>query len=123
MPSTMAPSPHEEDGPVFEQMRTGPNTANSGSTSHDDDETLRRTQTGATTASVRERRFEEIRTGDREELNRIATTLARTQSIKRISTSDGADLEKKDTLYGVQVGDSVLDPASPDFDVYKWARM
>jgi len=77
---------------------------------------LGRTQTSAT---ARERQFEPIRAGDREELHRLASTLGRTESY--ISTPDA--LERVDTLAGVQIGDSVLDPTSPDFDVYKWARM
>lgn len=77
---------------------------------------LVKTQTSAT---ARERQFEPIRAGDREELHRLASTLGRTESY--ISTPDA--LERVDTLAGVQIGDSVLDPTSPDFDVYKWARM
>lgn len=112
--------PHSEERPVIEQQSSEPiTTAESISTDNDDEETLQRTQTSAT---VRERRFEEIRSGDREELSRIATNLARTQSGK-YSVADEKDLQRKDTLYGVNIGDSVLDPTSPDFDVYKWARM
>ena len=79
-------------------------------------EKLGRTQTSAT---ARERQFEPIRAGDREELHRLASTLGRTESY--ISTPDV--LERVDTLAGIQIGDSVLDPTSTDFDVYKWARM
>jgi ATP-binding cassette subfamily G (WHITE) protein 2 (PDR) len=82
----------------------------------DEDEKLGRTQTSAT---ARERQFEPIRAGDREELQRLASTLGRTESY--ISTPDA--LQRVDTLAGIQIGDSVLDPTSPDFDVYKWARM
>jgi hypothetical protein len=32
-------------------------------------------------------------------------------------------LERKDTLYGVDIGDPVLDPKSPEFNPYKWFRM
>lgn len=79
-------------------------------------EKLWRTQTSAT---ARDRQFEPIRTGDREELQRLASTLGRTESY--ISTPDA--LQRVDTLAGVQIGDPVLDPTSADFDVYKWARM
>jgi ATP-binding cassette, subfamily G (WHITE), member 2, PDR len=82
----------------------------------DEVEKLGRIQTSAT---ARERQFEPIRAGDREELHRLASSLGRTESY--ISTP--AALERVDTLAGIQVGDSVLDPTSPDFDVYKWARM
>jgi hypothetical protein len=98
----------------LEVIRTG-----SSETSDDrfaDGEKLRRTETSAT---VREREFEPIRSGDREELQRLASTLGRTESY--ISTPDA--LQRVDTLAGVKIGDSVLDPTSPDFDVYKWARM
>lgn len=79
-------------------------------------EKMGRTQTSAT---ARERRFEPIRVGDREELQRLASTLGRTDSY--MSTPDA--LERRDTLAGVELGDSVLDPTSPDFDSYKWVRM
>jgi ATP-binding cassette, subfamily G (WHITE), member 2, PDR len=82
----------------------------------DQGEKLGRTQTSVT---ARERQFEPIRAGDREELHRLASTLGRTESY--ISTPDA--LQRVDTLAGIQIGDSVLDPTSPDFDVYKWARM
>lgn len=72
-----------------------------------------------TSATARERQFEPIRAGDREELCRLASTLGRTESY--ISTPEA--LERVDTLAGIQIGDSVLDPTSPDFDAYKWARM
>ena len=39
------------------------------------------------------------------------------------SRADGSQIERQDTLAGVNVDDPVLDPSKPEFDVYKWARM
>ena len=81
---------------------------------------LRRT---TTTRSVREREFQPIAAGDRDELHRIASNFATAGgSLTRTSTR-GSALERKDTLYNVNIGDPVLDPSSPEFDPYKWSRM
>ena len=88
-----------------------------------DDEKSLRIQRTQTSRSARERReFAPIRAGDAEELTRIATKLEGEGSITRTSTR-GGELQRKDTLAGVNVGDAVLDPKSPEFDPYKWARM
>jgi hypothetical protein len=112
--------PHSvEERPELSLHESDPINISEDSASEEDDEiTLQRTQT---TASVRERRFEEIRSGDREELTKIATNLVRTNTGRY--SSGTTDLERKDTLYGVSQGDAVLDPLSDQFDVYKWARM
>ncbi|PQE29880.1 ATP-binding cassette transporter protein [Rutstroemia sp. NJR-2017a WRK4] len=86
-----------------------------GSTVYQDQ--LHRTQTSET---IRRERFEPIRAGDREQLQRIASQFGGSQ-ISRTVTN--ADLERRDTLAGVKLGDPVLDPSSPEFDVYKWCRM
>jgi len=104
----------QNDGELLEITRTS--SIETIDDEADREEKLRRTQTSAT---ARERQFEPIRAGDREELQRLASSLGRTESY--ISTPDA--LERVDTLAGIQFGDSVLDPTSPDFDVYKWARM
>ncbi|TAQ88464.1 hypothetical protein B7494_g3247, partial [Chlorociboria aeruginascens] len=85
----------------------------------DESEELNRVQTSR---SVRERRFEPINSGDRAELERIASTFSGV-SFTRTLTNVGGELERRDTLAGVNVGDPVLDPKSPEFDVYKWSRM
>jgi hypothetical protein len=83
---------------------------------------VERVQTNATTRTVRERKFEPIGTGDREELTLLASTFNRREAV--FSAQDiGAKPERKDSLDGIEFGDSVLDPMSPDFDAYKWARM
>jgi ABC-type multidrug transport system ATPase subunit/ABC-type multidrug transport system permease subunit len=59
----------------------------------------------------------------------IRTIASRTQThtsgyISRIqSRADGADIERLDTLAGLDVADPVFDPTRPEFDMYKWARM
>ncbi|KAI9742381.1 MAG: GTPase-activating protein [Claussenomyces sp. TS43310] len=75
-----------------------------------------------TTTTFRERRFEPVRAGDREELTRLASNFHRTHSGLSEQTL-GEALERADTLAGVKLGDPVLNPNSTHFDVYKWARM
>jgi ATP-binding cassette, subfamily G (WHITE), member 2, PDR len=75
----------------------------------------------STSRSVRERTFEPIAAGDREQLQGIASNLTG-EGIVRTSTVASA-LERRDTLYGVDIGDPVLDPRSPRFDPYKWSKM
>lgn len=87
-----------------------------------DDGTLRRVSTSRST--LEQRIFVPINPGDTAELVRIATKIERTKSgAANGEIGDGADLEKKDTLYGIALGDPVVDPTHKDFDVYKWARM
>lgn len=88
----------------------------------DPDSTLEPVETNET---ARERQFESIRAGDREQLERIASGFGGSQLGRTFTnaTAGTHELEKKDTLYGVKLGDSTLDPSSPDFDVYKWAKM
>lgn len=66
------------------------------------------------------RTFEPIRVGDREQLHRLASTMSRSESYR--SVNDKNDLERVDTLAGVEYGNPVLDPKNPEFDVYKWTR-
>ncbi|KAL3427948.1 ABC-2 type transporter [Phlyctema vagabunda] len=88
-----------------------------GQSSSEDESTLERTQTNRT---ARDRAvFEPIHSGDREQLHRIASSFG---GLSRTSTGAN-DLERRDTLYGINSGDAVLDPDSPQFDVYKWSRM
>jgi hypothetical protein len=90
------------------------------STSISDPSDLKRIQT---TKSMRERRalFEPIASGDRAELKRIASNWEGESMVR--SSTRGSGLERRDTLAGVNIGDSVLDPKSEDFDPYKWSRM
>ena len=88
----------------------------------------RRPLSRTATSMPRAERFEPLDPADREELHRIATyithddTLNRTISGATAGTAESR-MEKQDTLAGVKLGDPVLDPKSPDFDVYKWVRM
>lgn len=90
------------------------------STDDEEKQDLQRSQTGRSTI---ERRFEPIIIGDREELHRIATEFGGSSPVSRAPTNATSRLERNDTLAGVNIGDSVLDPSSPDFDIYKWTRM
>lgn len=65
--------------------------------------------------------YEPIQPGDRETLMRLATN--RSQLSHSHTTSTGNDLERRDTLAGIELGDPILDPNSPQFDLYKWLRM
>jgi ATP-binding cassette subfamily G (WHITE) protein 2 (PDR) len=71
--------------------------------------------------------YEPIRTftaEERPELARLATLLSRTTSRQATVDFGGEkELERRDTLYGVNLGDPVLDPSKPEFDFYKWVRM
>lgn len=94
------------------------------STDVEEKDGLERMQTSRTSRSAQERRqFEPIRSGDREELQRIASTFSGSVALQRTITGMSSALERKDTLAGIELGDAVLDPSSPEFDVYKWSRM
>lgn len=77
-------------------------------------------KTNRSQRSARDREFAPIRNGDREELQRIASSMHRSNTSYSLA---GDDLERKDTLADVNIGDAVLDPTKPEFDSYKWARM
>jgi hypothetical protein len=116
--------PSEESSNAVEQSQRPSMIPSGSSTDYEEKGELERTQTNRTSRSARERRqFEPIRSGDREELHRIASEFGGSVSLQRTATVQSSRLERKDTLYGVQLGDPVLDPSSPEFDVYKWSRM
>jgi ATP-binding cassette subfamily G (WHITE) protein 2 (PDR) len=89
------------------------------SSTDSEEEKIVRTQTGRSTI---ERQFEPINAGDREELQRIASSFGGSAALSRTQTA-ASGLERRDTLAGVKLGDPVLDPENPEFDVYKWTRM
>jgi ATP-binding cassette subfamily G (WHITE) protein 2 (PDR) len=109
----------QSERPVLEQHASSSDRFGMASIDSAEDENLRREPTNTT---IREREFEPICPGDRAELTRIATTIGRTISLKPSHPGD-IDLQRVDTLAGISIGDAVLDPQSPEFDVYKWARM
>jgi ATP-binding cassette, subfamily G (WHITE), member 2, PDR len=76
-----------------------------------------------TSSSGEERTFEPITSEDRAQLQKIASTFGGSVALARSNTGASSKLERRDTLAGVELGDPVLDPASPEFNVYKWARM
>jgi hypothetical protein len=86
-------------------------------------EELQRIRTSKSLA--RQQTFQPISIGDPEALQRIASNFHNVNgTLTRISTkTNGDELQRKDTLYGVKIGDPVLDPGSNQFDPYKWSRM
>jgi ATP-binding cassette subfamily G (WHITE) protein 2 (PDR) len=75
---------------------------------------------GATTGDY----FEPINPGDAGILTRLASQVSRNQSYysRRTSTAGNTDLERTNTLEGLERGKDELDPSSPKFDLYKWIR-
>ncbi|KAK3109273.1 hypothetical protein LTR53_017651, partial [Teratosphaeriaceae sp. CCFEE 6253] len=71
--------------------------------------------------------FEPINAEDGAVLRKLASQLSRSQSkysqSRRSSTAGNSALERQDTLAGLEVGDPVFDPNSPQFDLYKYLRM
>ncbi|KAK4544573.1 hypothetical protein LTR36_004145 [Oleoguttula mirabilis] len=65
--------------------------------------------------------YEPINVGDDNALRQLATRLSRNKSYR--STSEGGDLERRNTIDGLEAGDPVLDPTNPKFDLNKWLRM
>ncbi|QSZ33671.1 hypothetical protein DSL72_005242 [Monilinia vaccinii-corymbosi] len=78
-----------------------------------------------TNETVREHQFEPIGTGDREQLQRIATSFGSSQLGRTFTHASGASdgLEKPHTLTGTKLGDPTLDPNSPEFDIIIWTKM
>ena len=74
-------------------------------------------------STIREPQIEPISSYDRQELHRIASSIGHPESLARAATLQSLALEKTDTLAGIDLGNAVLDPNSPEFDSYKWARM
>ncbi|KAF2731319.1 ATP-binding cassette transporter [Polyplosphaeria fusca] len=60
-----------------------------------------------------------------EAIRKIASrTYTRNSGISRTNSVAGSsNLARLDTLAGVSLGDPVLDPTRPEFDMYKWTRM
>ena len=73
--------------------------------------------------------YDPLPPGDRAELRRLATTLrsksylSQGQGSTNDTNADPEALERKDTLYGLELNDEVFDPNSQKFDLYKWIRM
>jgi len=71
-------------------------------------------------SSPRDREFQQIRTGDRQELQRIASQVSMGRSLSR---TDSRHLSRRDTYADVGLDDLALNPASREFDAYKFARV
>ena len=68
--------------------------------------------------------FNSIPAEERAQLRKLAT-FHRTQTAAQAPprSADGADLERKDTIANISYEDPRLNPESPDFDLYIWARV
>lgn len=110
---------------IEELEDSGATLAHTSSSTDNNTATPTLTRSGTTRSDRLSRRntFEEINAGDRAALHRLATEYGGTEAaLSRVGTR-ASGLERQDTLAGIQTGDPVLDPKSPFFDVYKWARM
>lgn len=67
--------------------------------------------------------YDLIRPEDREELSRIASNFPRHRATDSGVGGVDSNIERKDTLQDIELGDPVLDPTSDQFNHYKWARM
>jgi ATP-binding cassette subfamily G (WHITE) protein 2 (PDR) len=89
----------------------------------DEDEIGELSRVQTTRTVTRERTFEPILPGDKEALTRLASNFSAAGGSLTRTDTRGSELQRSDTLAGIQIGDAVLDPRSPEFDVYKWSRM
>ncbi|KAN0109951.1 putative ABC transporter CDR4 [Hyaloscypha variabilis] len=116
--------PTEDSSNAIEEIPRPSMNPSGSSSDFEEKDGLERTKTSGTTRSALERRqFEPIRSGDREELQRIASSFGGSVALHRTMTGRSGVLERRDTLAGIQLGDAVLDPSSPEFNVYKWSKM
>lgn len=67
-------------------------------------------------------RYEPINPDDRAVLTRLATERSLTRGYSSRHDGNGNDLERKGTLDGLEIGDPVFDPKSPQFDLRKYIR-
>ena len=117
---------HEEGYPENEIEHPSPTIA--ATASSDESPRLRKVSTSRSERLRRQDTIEPIFKGDRAALQRLASTFSGNDELARIETNRSqrqSRLSKQDTLAGLDFGaeNPVLDPKSPDFDVYKWARM
>jgi len=75
-------------------------------------------------SSSKDRTYQPINAGDDAVLTRLASQFSRTQShySRRSSTGPEDALQKTGTIDGLELGDPVLDPSSPKFDLHKYLR-
>lgn len=119
---------HHQTSENEDSERPNLGTAGTGSSVTEVNESapLEPARTNNTTHSTHELIFSPINPGNREELTRIASGLTGNGSLQRTLTGiqdEEPQLERKETLAGIKIGDAVLDPRSPEFDAYTWAKM
>jgi hypothetical protein len=115
---------HSQGYPEDEIEQPSPTLAHTNSSTDIDSGSprLKRRDTTRSGKLTRQNTFEPINSGDREALHQIASQFSGHDELTRIATGT-SNLERRDTLAGLELGDAVLDPRSPDFDLYKWVRM
>lgn len=84
---------------------------------------LTRSNTSKSEHLRRQNTFEPIRDGDRAALQRLASEFSGNDELARVLTGVSSTLQRRETLAGFEPGNPILDPKSPEFDVYKWAKM
>lgn len=92
---------HEEDQPRYEPIR---------GVIDNNEEVLARTVS---------QMYGELSEDERNHLHRLASSMHRSRSY---ASSKEQPLERQDTLAGVSDDDPRLNPSSPEFDLYVWAR-
>lgn len=128
----MATSPDSETIPLDDYGTEGDLSRRQ---THPDDESGRHNDTnssssasGASGASDSDDAavYEAVRTWSpqsKPELVRIASAFERVDTRETPHDGESGQLERSDTLAGIQLGDPVLDPSKPEFNFYKWVRM
>lgn len=108
---------------VDDDLVEAPHAPSSDISSATDEPQLMRIMTSRSAREKRETEFQPIAAGDRDELYRIASSFTGAGTAVTRTSTRASGLERRDTLYGVNIGDPVLDPRSSEFDPYKWSRM
>ncbi|KAK4949281.1 hypothetical protein LTR10_011898 [Elasticomyces elasticus] len=73
------------------------------------------------TSTISSEGYVPIITSDESVLRNLATHTL--QLIQPLSMNDGSGIARRDTLDDIHIGDAVLNPSSPEFDLNKWIRM
>lgn len=100
-----SPATSERYAPITQHINQSRNSSETEKGSDDDFAMASRSKSFA----------ENMQSDDKHELNRILTSLSRRQTTS-------SDLQRKDTISGLEHDDPVFDPGSKDFDLYKYLR-
>ncbi|KAK5728106.1 hypothetical protein LTR17_012206 [Elasticomyces elasticus] len=73
------------------------------------------------TSTISSEGYVPIITSDESVLRKLATHTL--QLIQPLSMNDGGGVARRDTLDDIHIGDAVLNPSSPEFNLNKWIRM